>query len=77
MSNVQSYLFPQYYPQVLLGIELAKEAGLISDKEQCKDIAGDVAKLTSILVDLEIRGAGIIAEALAGSCGRCACETVF
>jgi hypothetical protein len=38
MSNVQSYLFPQYYPQVLLGIELAKEAGLISDKEQCKDM---------------------------------------
>jgi hypothetical protein len=70
-------LFPNLYPRVLLGIKLAKEAGLIDSESACKVITGDIARFTAILAEVNIPGADVIVSALAGSCGQCACEKIF
>ena len=70
-------LFPAFYPPLILGLKIAKDKGLLKNKGDCNAIAISAALLTEILVEAEIPGAGAIAAALAGSCGKCACEKVF
>lgn len=70
--------FPQYYPLAKEGLRKARDKGLIRDKGHCKDIARDVALLTEILTAGELGPlASIVAAAIVGQCGKCACEKVF
>lgn len=56
--------------QAVAAIRLAKDRGLISDRGQCEDFAGDAGRLAQV-VD------GALAGAIAGSLGRCSCRDVF
>jgi len=68
------------YWQTALGVKLAKQAGLIKSKEECKDIAGNSEKLAAVLAQVLPGQAGLIAAIVSfavGACKDCLCDDVF
>jgi len=57
--------------QIIAALIAAKRARRIRDKQHCKAVVADVAKLEAIF------GKSILLGKMAGKIGQCACETVF
>jgi hypothetical protein len=69
---------PMFYPQAIAALRLAKHQKLLTNKKQCKTVAGDASKLAELLYKAQFgESAGIAAKVVAGSCGKCACDAVF